>query len=134
MPKLIKGKVCAITFEERYSAEHAQGHAQTIIGTWTGEIDSWGKYTIQLLDAEAGGPYYLFPDEVLAVEPCSEAEIQAEVETICEERLRHALRLLREADRLLISVEGQSRYRRASQVARASLIVQKGIEAVKAVR
>lgn len=123
MPHLIKGKVCAITYQDRFEQEPAQ----TIIGTYTGEIDSWGKRTIALLDAEAEGPYYLFPDEVLAVEPCSEAEIQAEVETICEGRLLHALRLLREADRLLISVEGQSRYRRASQVARASLIVQKGI-------
>lgn len=130
MPKLIKGKVCAITFEQRHSDEPAQ----TIIGTWNGEIDTWGKYTIALLDSEAEGPYYLFADEVLAVEPCSEVEVQAEREGILQGRCEHAVRLLKEAERLLLTVENASIYARASQVARGSLLVRKSIAAVEAVR
>ena len=87
MTKLIKGKVCAITFEERHTGEATQ----TIIGTFTGEIDTWGKHTVQLLNAEAGsGAYYLFADEVLAVEVCSAAEVQAEIEGIHQARCEGA--------------------------------------------
>ena len=93
MPALIKGKVCAITFTQQFTDEPPE----TIIGTWTGEIDTWGKHTIALLDAEAGGPYYLFADEVLAVEVCSEAEVQAERDAILESRYDAGLTALQTA-------------------------------------
>lgn len=34
----------------------------TIIGFWTGEIDTWGKLTIQTADRHV---YYLFADEIV---------------------------------------------------------------------
>lgn len=33
-------------------------------GYWTGEIDTWGKYTI---NAIKGAPYYLFANELVSV-------------------------------------------------------------------
>lgn len=132
--QLITGQVCAITFRERGIDWADDDPGQTIIGTYTGEIDAWGKYTVQLLDSRAEGPYYLFADEVVATEMLSEAEIQAETETICEARLQQAAASLRQADTLLHGVETASRYWRASQVARCSIIVQRAIVAVEGVR
>ena len=127
MAKLIKGQVCAITFEERHTGEAAQ----TIIGTWTGEIDTWGKHTVQVLDAEAEGPYYLFADEVLAVEVCSAVEVEAEKAGIRLQRLERALGLLRAAEVLLEGAEAGQSFPIASAIASAGQSVQQAVQRVE---
>ena len=42
------------------------GDGGTIEGFWTGEIDTWGKYTIQPIDGSA--TLYLFARELVSVE------------------------------------------------------------------
>ena len=130
MPQLDipRNVVARFTFRDRVNCP--DGELEDFIGTYTGEIDSWGKRTIYPLDKDRG-KYYLFADEIAEVEVLSDYELQAEIEGIHEARIQHAVRLLREADALLISVEGASRYRRASEVARCSLLVQKAIVAAE---
>lgn len=125
--KLIKGKVCAITFEQRHSDEPAQ----TIIGTWNGEIDTWGKHTIALLDSEAEGPYYLFADEILAVEPLSPLEVEAERRAIYQARVEKAREHLDAALDLLDTVGNGLPHREASQVSNAGRRVQLAIDEVR---
>lgn len=123
-----RGKVCAITFESRNAPDEP---AQTIIGTYTGEIDSWGKRTIQLLDSAAGGPYYLFADEVLACEVCSAAEVAAERAGIYQQRLERALGLLRAAKVLLEGAETGQSFAVASAIANAGQSVQQAAQRVE---
>ena len=57
--------VVDITYTTRtwfdYEAEH-----DTIRGYWTGEIDTWGKFTIMPVSSHR--PLYLFADEIVEVE------------------------------------------------------------------
>ena len=62
--KLKPNQVCVISYRCRdigYGVEE-----DVIDGFWTGEIDTWGKYTIRPLD---GPTLYLFADEFVSVEP-----------------------------------------------------------------
>lgn len=127
-PKLIKGNVCAITFE---SCTDPGSPAETIIGTWTGEIDTWGKHTVERLDALAPGPYYLFPREILAVVKLSKAEIDGEVEAIRQDRLGKGLELLKQAGELIDAADMGAEYRRASEVANAGRAVWQAIAKVQ---
>lgn len=54
-------RVRLVSFMTRDLADHGE-----LEGFWTGEIDTWGKYTIRPCD---GGPaHYLFFDEIVHVE------------------------------------------------------------------
>lgn len=46
----------------------------TVIGKWTGEIDTWGKYTI--LPDDGRPPYYLFREEMTVVQRLDATEIE----------------------------------------------------------
>jgi hypothetical protein len=62
---LSRGQVCDISFEcDTPGPETEYGD---ITAYWTGEIDYVGKYTLQPVDG--GKPYYLFPREIVSVEP-----------------------------------------------------------------
>lgn len=47
----------------------------TVVAYWTGEIDTWGKLTLRVVEVLAGGDYfdelpatmYLFPREILTI-------------------------------------------------------------------
>ena len=62
---LKKNLVLVITYQCRdigYGIEEG-----TLVGFWTGEVDSWGKLTILPLE-DPDLPLYLFLDEILSVE------------------------------------------------------------------
>ena len=62
MAKLILEEVVAIEYECRdigYGIESGE-----VTGRFTGEIDTWGKYTFQPDGGKA--PLYLFADEILS--------------------------------------------------------------------
>ena len=101
----------AITFVERFTDDDSQ----TILGTWTGEIDTWGKYTIRPLDRRAP-VYYLFADEVTEVHPLNGAELAEAIDAIWTARRAKAAELRRQARALL---QGQRRRRVQSARARA---------------
>lgn len=46
----------------------------TIRGFWTGEIDAWGKYTIQSVSSEQP-TVYLFPLEIKTVDAVGDDEV-----------------------------------------------------------
>lgn len=59
---LTRGELAEITYQERDTDT-----CGTVEGYWTGDIDTWGKYTIQPFD---GGPcLYLFSNEFVAYAP-----------------------------------------------------------------
>lgn len=74
---LQKNVVCLIYYRCRdigYGVESG-----SLLGYWTGEIDTWGKYTVRragewmpdddsAFENGSGHTFYLFPDEVIEVE------------------------------------------------------------------
>lgn len=58
--------VVDITYETRTLDLSGYAEQDTVRGYWTGEIDTWGKFTIMPLCAHR--PLYLFPDEIVEVE------------------------------------------------------------------
>jgi hypothetical protein len=45
-------------------------------GYWTGEIDTWGKLTILVVNDGSAFPVYLFPDEIISAEMVNYGRMQ----------------------------------------------------------
>lgn len=62
---LLRGRVCLIDFE--CTTPGPEVETGNLEGYWTGEVDTWGKFTIK--DVNGGPTLYLFPREIVGVEP-----------------------------------------------------------------
>lgn len=64
---LHKNVVCRISYQCRDLSGRGDDVDQgTLLGYWTGDIDSWGKYSIRRVSSRQ--TFYLFQDEIIAVE------------------------------------------------------------------
>lgn len=66
------------------------------VGRWTGEIDTWGKYTIQP-DDDQRPPYYLFREEITAAFRLDAAEKRTRKMYL---RYRHCTRAVRDLKKI----------------------------------
>ena len=66
MMDLERNVVCRITYRCRPLRLGEAPEEDTIEGFWTGEVDTWGKYTIRSIHGRPG--IYLFRDEIVDVE------------------------------------------------------------------
>jgi hypothetical protein len=64
-PTLERNRVCDITYACRDIGYGVEG--DTVRAYWTGEVDTWGKYTIVPVEHRDGMPLYLFLDEIKEV-------------------------------------------------------------------
>lgn len=92
--ELVEDQLCEISYECRVNMPGDDPECGIVVGRWTGDIDYVGKRTIKVEDRDER--IFLFEDEILEVEPYTEAELH-------EDRMR------------LVSVKATERETLASQ-------------------
>jgi hypothetical protein len=70
--KLVKDQLSEISYSCRTVGAAEDAETGIIVGRWTGEVDTWGKFTIKVEDRDEH--LYLFDDELVDVEPYDEAD------------------------------------------------------------
>lgn len=74
--KLIPGQVYEFSYDCTVRGCDDQG---VIEGYWTGEVDTWGKFTI--MPTDGGDPFYLFADEIFRVDALQVAALIPELKS-----------------------------------------------------